>query len=192
MDNKAAILNSIQKNKGPKAALPTIPVFGNHANNLAAQFKASVELNAGKCVITPDPEEINRYIREHFSDAKTIVSLIEGIKGNRNITDYSTAQDLNDIDLAIIRGAFGVAENAAIWLPESMLHFRALPFITQHLILLLSKDDIVPTMHEAYQRTNLPEEGYGVFIAGPSKTADIEQNLVIGAHGARSLTVFLV
>ncbi len=47
-------------------------------------------------------------------------------------------------------------------------------------------------MHEAYARLAPREIGYGLFISGPSKTADTEQALVIGAQGARRCTVFLV
>jgi L-lactate dehydrogenase complex protein LldG len=47
-------------------------------------------------------------------------------------------------------------------------------------------------MHEACARVAAGPKEYGLFIAGPSKTADIEQALVIGAHGARSCTVFVV
>ena len=93
----------------------------------------------------------------------------------------------------ILRGSFGVAENGAIWLPGSAMLHRALPIITQHLCLILNKKNIVPNMHHAYSiTTNQPLDDYGIFIAGPSKTADIEQSLVIGAHGARSMTVFLL
>jgi L-lactate dehydrogenase complex protein LldG len=56
--------------------------------------------------------------------------------------------------------------------------------------IFLSK--IVSTRHHAYQEINTFEEGFGVFLAGPSKTADIEQSQVIGAHGARSLLVYLL
>ena len=69
---------------------------------------------------------------------------------------------------------------------------RVLPFITQHLVLIVNKADILPTLHEAYETIGQQQYGYGTFIAGPSKTADIEQSLVLGAHGSRSLWVFLM
>ena len=98
---------------------------------------------------------------------------------------------LNGVDTAIIKGAIAVAENGAVWLYESQMINRLLPFICQHLILVIEKKNIVATMHQAYQQIDTGKEGFGVFIAGPSKTADIEQSLVIGAHGARSLVVYL-
>jgi len=83
-----------------------------------------------------------------------------------------------------------VAENGAVWVPEKNMIHRALPFIAQHLVLVVPASRLVATMHDAY--ASIAElGGYGVFIAGPSKTADIEQSLVVGAHGARSMTVVL-
>lgn len=46
-------------------------------------------------------------------------------------------------------------------------------------------------MLDAYPHIQNTEYGYGVFTVGPSKTADTKQSLVIGAHGARSLTIFI-
>jgi L-lactate dehydrogenase complex protein LldG len=103
---------------------------------------------------------------------------------------------LENVDLAILPTHFGVAENGACWITEAQMVQRALPFITQHLALVLRREDILPDMHAAYERIAAldAEEPYGfaAFIAGPSKTADIEQSLVLGAHGPASLTVFLL
>jgi len=96
------------------------------------------------------------------------------------------------VELAVLKGHFGVAENGAIWITEDLMGHRALPFISQHLAIVIKRDSIVPTMHEAYQHIADAGYGFGTFIAGPSKTADIEQSLVLGAHGARSMTVFLL
>ena len=85
-----------------------------------------------------------------------------------------------------------VAENGAVWLSEDQLQVRVLPFICQHLAVLVNQKDIVHNMHEAYDKIGSSVYGYGAFIAGPSKTADIEQSLVLGAHGPRGMTVFLM
>lgn len=47
-------------------------------------------------------------------------------------------------------------------------------------------------MHQAYDCIGNQEYGFGTFISGPSKTADIEESLVIGTHGARGLMVFIM
>ena len=101
-------------------------------------------------------------------------------------------EKLNRIEHAVLQGNFGVAENGAIWLEDKDLPHRIVPFIAQHLIFILDTNKIVATMQEAYRQIDLNDTGYGVFISGPSKTADIEQSLVYGAHGARELTVLLI
>ncbi|TEB40647.1 lactate utilization protein B/C, partial [Flavobacterium circumlabens] len=99
---------------------------------------------------------------------------------------------LEDVELTIVKAHFGVAENSALWVTDALLGQRVAPFIAQYLAIIVSKKDIVATMHHAYDRIGNQEYGFGTFIAGPSKTADIEQSLVLGAHGARGLIVFLM
>jgi L-lactate dehydrogenase complex protein LldG len=97
-----------------------------------------------------------------------------------------------DTGLFIMQSRIGVAENGAVWITDKELPLRVLPFITQHLAVIINREAIVDTMHHAYEQINNEEYGYGCFIAGPSKTADIEQSLVLGAHGPLSMTVFLL
>ena len=118
--------------------------------------------------------------------------VIDIMEGTFEVTAETAPVDLKDVDLAIIKGELGVAENGAIWVSEDRLPRRVLPFITQHLVIVLEKDKLVENMHQAYAQIDVSSIGYGVFIAGPSKTADIEQSLVKGAQGARSLLVVLV
>jgi L-lactate dehydrogenase complex protein LldG len=99
---------------------------------------------------------------------------------------------LSDVDVLLIQGKLGVAENGAIWISEDQLPHRVAPFICQHLVIQIAKENLVATMHAAYKVLGFQNPGFGLFLAGPSKTADIEQSLVIGAHGARSLAVLII
>ena len=99
---------------------------------------------------------------------------------------------MQDVDVAILQARFGVAENGAVWVTEEDIKIRVLPFIPEHLVALLYTKDIVPTMHQAYERIGTEDYSFGAFIAGPSKTADIEQSLVLGAHGPKSMTILLL
>jgi L-lactate dehydrogenase complex protein LldG len=132
-------------------------------------FKASLEV-VGARVVSPEELEVLFPGRRRFD--KTMDGL-----------------SLADVEVLEIDGQFGVAENGAIWLAEEAMPHRVAPFICQHLVINVS--EIVPTMHAAYEHLGGVNSGFGLFLAGPSKTADIEQSLVIGAHGARSLTVVI-
>lgn len=136
-------------------------------------------------------------LKERSAIASTVQ---EQFKGMTRIADFvnhprnsfqALLHDAASIEVAVLEGQLGVAENGAIWMQESDCISRALPFITQHLVLVLDRKKLVASMHGAYTQIDTTKEGFGVFIAGPSKTADIEQSLVIGAHGARSLLVLL-
>ena len=135
--------------------------------------------------------DINAIVKELYPEAKQIASnLPEVTIATRNPDTVDSAQALNGTDVGIIRGKFGVAENGCIWIPQQMKE-KAVCFISENLIILLKKSEIVSNMHEAYRRIEFNDYGYGSFISGPSKTADIAQVLVMGAQAARSVTVVL-
>ena len=104
----------------------------------------------------------------------------------------TTKEELYDTEIAVFKGGIAVAENGAIWITEKSMGNRILPFSYEQLIVVIEEKNIVNNMHEAYDKIKIAEDGYGVFIAGPSKTADIEQSLVIGAHGPLSFLVFII
>ena len=190
MNSRERILNTIKNNKPTELLLPEVPLFGE-GEAFIEQFQVVLTSIGGRVIEVKDETEINFFIKENFPNALRIASNV--VESNFNINQNTTTADLALVDVVILRGSFGVAENGAIWLPESAMMHRALPIITQHLCLILNKKSIVPNMHYAYSiTTHQALDDYGIFIAGPSKTADIEQSLVIGAHGARSMTVFLM
>ncbi|MEX2512101.1 MAG: LUD domain-containing protein [Cyclobacteriaceae bacterium] len=191
MESKESILAAIKKNKPEANPLPLLPDFP-YKDNLIEQFQESLTLNGGKSLVISDLKEVMAYLKENYSDTQMLVSLVEGVEGNYDISLAEDPHDLEPVEVAILEGVWGAAENAAIWLPEENLIHRVLPFIAQHLVVLLKKSRVMGNMHEVYHAIDVAASGYGVLIAGPSKTADIEQSLIIGAHGPRSMTVFLI
>jgi L-lactate dehydrogenase complex protein LldG len=160
---------------------------------LLKNFQAVLESIGGTLYVVPGFDAIEEIIRKRPAADARIVSTCPELSAVAEIDiRYQTPQELANIDLAIIRAHFGVAENAAVWVTEELLPERALPFICEHLAVVLHRKDLVATMHEAYDRIGSADYGFGVFIAGPSKTADIEQSLVLGAHGPGTMMVFLL
>lgn len=191
MNSRDEILKAVRANKPNGNPLPDINPSIDRTGDLQLRYRAALEKNGGKLRHFKSQNEIEAFIKEQFPAASQVCSLVDFVPGNVDPAKIVDAHDLNTIDVAIVKAVLGVAENAALWIPESAVVHRALPFITQHLVIVLSPEDIVANMHEAYNGIKVNEDGFGVFIAGPSKTADIEQSLVIGAHGARSLWVLV-
>lgn len=156
------------------------------------QFMNMTKNVGGNAIEVEKGRDVNTIISELYPDAKEIASNLPEITiATRNPDEVGRARDLNGTDVGIIRGMFGVAENACVWIPQQMKE-KAVCFISEHLVILLSKSQIVNNMHEAYRRIEFNDYGYGTFISGPSKTADIAQVLVMGAQAARSATVLLL
>ncbi|GIW96933.1 MAG: hypothetical protein KatS3mg111_0266 [Pirellulaceae bacterium] len=158
------------------------------------QFTQAVEAVGASCVSVQHPSEIAKHLEGHeiWRNATKVFSQVPEVPGNVDLAAIDAPHALDDLDFVVYRGQFGVAENGAVWVSDQDLRHRVVFFITQFLVLVVSRDQIVHHMHEAYARLQLPRPGFGLFLAGPSKTADIEQSLVVGAHGCKQLQVFIV
>ena len=188
---REAILDAVRRAGLPAVPLPAITgVRDLDTGDPVSRFMASAEA-AAAAVQLVETGGVEAVVRERFPEAVSIAAAVPAWSFEP-IDAHTDAHTMAQLDVLACAGEFGVAENGAVWLGESAMGSRAAPFLAQHLILVLERSAIVPDMHAAYNRLDIAREGYGVFVAGPSKTADIEQALVIGAHGPRSLTVLLI
>ena len=195
MSNKEDILKKYRANVRERFDMPDLSdIKAITYPDPLLQFMNMMKSVGGNAIEVEKGRDVNSLIRELYPDAKEIASNLPEITiATRNPDTVDDAQALNGTDVGVIRGKFGVAENACIWIPQQMKE-KAVCFISENLVILLPKSQIVNNMHEAYRRIefNQDYDGYGVFISGPSKTADIAQVLVMGAQAARSATVLLL
>jgi len=194
MSSKDDILEKIKQNQPASISeLPDLGALGPDTYENLDKYKAILKSIGGDFVEVKDYDEVISYINNNYDSEKrkiTTLPELEEIAATNWTND--DPHSLENVELTIVKAHFGVAENAALWVTDELLGQRASVFIAQYLAIVVNKKDIVPTMHQAYERIGNQEYGFGTFIAGPSKTADIEQSLVLGAHGARGLTVFLM
>jgi L-lactate dehydrogenase complex protein LldG len=196
MSSRGKILSVIRTNQPALTALPDIEPLKDYSTrgNLLNQF-ITVATNIGARVYeVKNVTEVKTIIQNNLVPGKRIVSTLSELNDVADTIEYlsNLPVQLADVELAILQSDLAVAENGAIWITEDQIGQRVLPFITQHLAVIVSAKRIVPTMHDAYSSIGITTQGFGAFIAGPSKTADIEQSLVIGAHGPRSMSLFLL
>jgi L-lactate dehydrogenase complex protein LldG len=195
MTSREAVLTALRRVSPPASPLPEPPPAIAYSDPVK-QFADVVSAVGGVCIRVADLGALNAELARlgPYGKARKIASLVPGAgTSNVDLASIRDPHELEGIDVAIIPGEFGVAENAAVWVPGSTLGpHRAIFVIAEHLVIVVPADRIVQTMHEAYARIRIERPGFGLFICGPSKTADIEQALVIGAHGPRSCTVFLL
>ena len=193
MTSKEKILKNIKDNNIVKSVkLQSYENFGIKFENKFEIFSTMLESVGGKALVI-ERDKLDETIKSLYPDEKQIASDVDFCSvGNFNANDFDDAHDLKNIDLAVVKGNFAVAENGAIWMKNENNRHRALYFIAQNIIIVIEENELLNNMHEAYERIDFEDAGYGVFISGPSKTADIEQSLVIGAHGPKSGYVIFV
>lgn len=207
MSARDDILNAVRRHQPAAIELPP-DVDPIRFDDPCATFVESVAAVGGRGVVVADLGELERLLAEQpqYAEATNVCSMVPDVGRERATIDLDAIDDPHDldaVDYALLPAEFGVAENGAVWMNDTRTKHRVLWFIAQHLGIVLPADAIVHNMHEAYARLQstataaghehpFPGPGFGLFLSGPSKTADIEQSLVIGAHGARSLTVYVV
>jgi L-lactate dehydrogenase complex protein LldG len=216
MNARDAILAAVRRNlPRPAVPLPEMPVserkgvkhglgYKEHLSRLPEvagapdvnepilpHFLRQLEAMGGRSFEVADAAAARAKVAELFPEARVICSTVTEIPGTRRIEDVRDPHDLNDVDVGVVRSPLGVAEAGAIWVTQKELVFNALGVLSQHLVVLLDPAAVVETMHNAYGQIDLAASPYGVFLAGPSATGDIEGVIIHGAQGARSLTVLL-
>jgi len=182
MSSRSEIFGAIQALEKREIAHPGDFKGYKATQDVVGDFKNSLSIVGAICIEAENKQNATNRLSEIYPNLLRYTSQ----------EVVSNGLDLQAVDVLEIDGMFGVAENGAIWLSDQFLPNRVAPFICQHLVIYVAKSEVVATLHEAYERLDGNYADFGLFLSGPSKTADIEQSLVIGAHGARSLTVVLV
>ena len=191
MSSRADILAAVRKARIDPGPLPPDCNFPAPEGSLVEQFTQRLTGSGGQ-VSRVSLDAVAAFLQERFPSGRIASTAPRYVTGDVDLTTIRDARDLASLGVMVCSTHVGIAECGAVWLSDKSLVHRAAAFLAQHLVVVLKPSGIVWNMHDAYSVIDLAAEGFGVWVAGPSKTADIEQSLVIGAHGARSFTVLLV
>ena len=193
MNTREKILAAVLKNQPPATALPDITMFKGDNKDTVQKYMDVFKSISGTAFLVDDIVAVKALINKNFDITKRIVTTLPELSDSLELVSATVdPHSYDDVEVAIIKAHFAVAENGAVWVTEETMGQRIIPYICQHLAVVVSAESIVPTLHEAYQKIGVGDYGFGGFIGGPSKTADIEQALVLGAHGPLTMTVFIM
>jgi L-lactate dehydrogenase complex protein LldG len=193
MSSRDKILATVKQNQPASAKLPELINYDQHYEDVVEKYIEVLRFIGGEVHVVENYNQVLNIIKGSFQHAQRIISTCKELATVADINPVvSDPHELANVDLFITTSNLAVAENGAVWIKDDQLPSRALPFIAQQIAVIITKESIVATMHDAYDVIADADYGYAAFIAGPSKTADIAQSLVLGAHGPKTMTVFLI
>jgi L-lactate dehydrogenase complex protein LldG len=171
---------------------PEVPLFDTPPGERLERFRTALAAMGGTVIEATSLDAVRALLVERFSADAVIASAVPGIDGNRPLSPDTLPVSMQDVDVGIVRGRFGVAETGSVWFSEDEYIVNSIGYLVQHLIVLLDPATIVDGLQNAYRRDDFKSARYAVLVTGPSATADIEGVLIRGAQGVRSLTVVLL
>lgn len=194
MSARQGILAALRKNRPTgEHPLPEVPLFPPLVgDDLVAEFGERLKRMGGRIEWSADGPDPFAPVRERLASAAVIASCVPEMAGNRDLSKVSSPRELADVDVAVVRAVFGVAETGSALFTQDELVVNSVAYLAQHLIVLLDPADILANIQAAYLRPEFAGAAYAVLHTGPSATADIEGVLIHGAQGVRSLTVLLM
>lgn len=194
MSAKAKVFDNIRKYTTERAPQPDISSFrAVQYPDKVEQFMKIIVAVGGHVVEINSETNLGNLLRELYPDATRFISTLDlGDLTAIRPEDAGDAIAMNGTDVTVLETPLGVCENGCCWV-EQREEWRAHLFISENLVFVLDRQNLVHNMHEAMVEVRKfnPSTPFSGFISGPSKTADIEQSLVMGAHGAKGLTVLL-
>ncbi|CAB3698183.1 hypothetical protein LMG24238_03484 [Paraburkholderia sediminicola] len=189
MATREAFLAKVREAQPSARPRPDVPLFASAAGDLRARFTTALQAMGGTCVEASAAGDVLALIRERFGDAASVASATPEVPGTREITSETEPASLQDIEVGVVRGRFGVAETGSVWFSEREYVVNSLGYIVQHLVVLLDPAQLLDGLQDVYRRDDFRDARYAALVTGPSATADIEGVLIRGAQGVRSLTV---
>jgi L-lactate dehydrogenase complex protein LldG len=189
MTTREAFLSKIRAAQPASRPRPDVPVFPSPEGDLRTRFTAALSAMGGTCAEAADLRDVNALIASRFPDAREIASAIPGVDATRALSPDTVPASLEDVDVGVVRGRFGVAETGSVWFSEDEYVVNSIGYLAQHLVVLLDPAALVDGLQQVYRRDDFKSARYAVLVTGPSATADIEGVLIRGAQGVRSLTV---
>ncbi|MDO7252813.1 LutC/YkgG family protein [Helicobacter cappadocius] len=203
------VQNALGKNHIPKDNIPYFKDILKYENvDLIEEYKRLQSNNRAKVLLSEKQslgDDIQGILEEMGSkkilysldipfDISTLGGGFEKIAYDKDVETMRS--ELFGIDTSIIKAVCGVANLGIIGIVSTPSSPRLASLITPNCLILLDKNNIVSNLFEGTEILKKQSKN-GVlptnmlFIAGPSRTADIELQTVFGVHGPQNVAVIL-
>jgi L-lactate dehydrogenase complex protein LldG len=186
------ILAAVRAARPPAVARPEPLWPASHREHALSRLDAftAAATAAGATVTPATRRDVARVVAGAIDGTASVLSFAAGVTSTTS--SHGDAHILDTLDVFVCESSLGVAENGAVWIATSDTVLRGALFLAARVVIVVRETELVDDLHQAYERIDVRSHSFGVFVSGPSKTADIEQSLVIGAHGPKALTLVVV
>src|ERR1700761_2449662 len=113
-NSRDQILAAVAQNQPHQTELPDLGKIRSEIPGTAEQFVQILTNIGGKAINVNSWDEIAGYLNENYSTTR-VVTPVDELNGFKSIPDNSTPHELYDVECAVVKAHFGVAENGAVW-----------------------------------------------------------------------------